>query len=277
MKITHYLYNAFIIESEEKKIAIDPGGLFFYRFRFSSLIPKVEWSDITHILVTHADPDHYWHADRVAEASRAPLICNKSMVREIKGLLKVLGPRDRGLAFTTTFPNLKTLAVGETIDCDGLKVTGVKTTHGELIIKLGPFRKAIKPGPEERIGWGSIGFSIEVDGVKLVNLGDTLLHVDEWASIESPDVLMLPIGGKSIHNTMDELEALEAVKVMRPKLVIPCHYNCPAFFTKTYNPADAQMFKREVEKLGIECSILHAAESLDFSLKSSESALSGVC
>jgi len=29
MKITHYLYNTFVIESGEKKIAIDPGALFF--------------------------------------------------------------------------------------------------------------------------------------------------------------------------------------------------------------------------------------------------------
>ena len=40
------------------------------------------------------------------------------------------------------------------------------------------------------------------------------------------------------------------------KLVIPCHYNCPAFFTKKYNPADDEMFKQEVEKMGIECSIM---------------------
>ena len=42
---------------------------------------------------------------------------------------------------------------------------------------------------------------------------------------------MIPIGGKAIHNTMDENEALEAVDIMQPLLVIPCHYNCPAFFT----------------------------------------------
>jgi len=30
MKITHYLYNTFIIKSGDKKIAIDPGALFFY-------------------------------------------------------------------------------------------------------------------------------------------------------------------------------------------------------------------------------------------------------
>ena len=67
MKITYYLYNTFIIESGSKKIAIDPGGLMFYFFRFTTMIPKSEWESITHIFVTHGDPDHYWHMDRVAK------------------------------------------------------------------------------------------------------------------------------------------------------------------------------------------------------------------
>ncbi len=60
---------------------------------------------------------------------------------------------------------------------------------------------------------------------------------------------MIPIGGKVLHNTMDEEEALQAVRIMRPKLVIPCHYNLPGFFSKNYNPADDKMFKNEVEKM----------------------------
>ena len=47
MKITHYLYNAFLIEWADKKIAIDPGALMFYYFKFTTLIPKSEWNDIT--------------------------------------------------------------------------------------------------------------------------------------------------------------------------------------------------------------------------------------
>ena len=74
---------------------------------------------------------------------------------------------------------------------------------------------------------------------------------------------MIPIGGKAIHNTMDVPQALRAVKIMQPKLVIPCHYNCPAFFTKTYNPADDQAFKAEVEKSGAQCVILKMGESVD--------------
>ncbi len=101
MKITHYLYNTFLIESGDKKIAIDPGALFCYYFRFTTLIPKSEWKDITHIFITHGDPDHYWHADRVAEASNASVVCNKTMVKNINGKTLMLGPRDKGLAFTT--------------------------------------------------------------------------------------------------------------------------------------------------------------------------------
>ena len=75
---------------------------------------------------------------------------------------------------------------------------------------------------------------------------------------------MIPIGGKTVHNTMDEKEALKAVQVMKPKLVIPCHYNCPAFFSKKYNPADEHEFKKEVEKLGINCAILHKGDSINY-------------
>ncbi len=262
MKITHYLYNTFLIESGNKKIAIDPGALFFYFFRLTTLIPKSEWKDITHIFITHGDIDHYWHTDRIAEVSRATVICNKTMVRNIEGKALLLGPRDKGLAFTTPIKNVHTISVNETIQLDGMSITGIKTTHGDLKIKLGPFSKTLKPGPDERVGWGAIGFNMKLDGKSIVNLGDTLLQAKEWKTINNPDVLMIPIGGKVIHNTMDEKEALQAVSIMQPKLVIPCHYNCPAFFTKKYNPANDEMFKEEVDKTDAKCKILHNGESI---------------
>jgi L-ascorbate metabolism protein UlaG (beta-lactamase superfamily) len=263
MKITHYLYNTFVIESGDKKIAIDPGGLFFYWFRFTTLIPKTEWDSITHIFVTHGDPDHHWHTDRVAKVSGAPVICNKTMLQEVKGKTLMLGPRSKGLAFTTELENVVTLSVGETIEIDGMSITGVKAAHGQLALKLGPFPITVKPGPKERIGWGSIGFDIYLDGRKIVNLGDTLLLENEWQAIDQPDVLMVPIGGKEAHNTMNVSEALRAVEIMRPKLVIPCHYDCPGLFSKNLNPADANRFKDEVEKAGAKAVILQMGDSID--------------
>ena len=263
MKIKYYGYNAFLIESGDKKLAIDPGALFFYWFRFTTLIPKTEWESITHIFVTHGDPDHYWHADRLAKASNASVICNKTMLRDVNGKALMLGPRDKGLAFTTVFNKLHTLCVDETIEIDGMLITGIKTTHGELNLKIGPFSKTFKPGPDERVGWGAIGFDIALNEKRIVNLGDTLLHEKEWQKINEPDVLMIPIGGKTVHNTMDVAEAVQAVSIMHPKLVIPCHYNCPALFSKKYNPADDKMFKKEVEKMGVECVILQKDDSIE--------------
>ena len=262
MKITHYLYNTFIIETSDKKIAIDPGGLFLYFLKFTTVIPESEWESITHIFVTHGDPDHYWHADRVAEASDAPIICNKTMVRNINGENLMLGPRDKGLAFTAAIKKLHLISVGETIQLDGMSITGIKATHGPLTIKLGPLSKTFIPGPDERVGWGAIGFHIQLDGKSIINLGDTLLHEKEWQSIKKPDVLMIPIGGKIIPNTMNEKEAIKAVKIIQAKLVIPCHYNSPALFSKKYNPADDKMFKEEVEKMGIECAIFGNGQSI---------------
>lgn len=262
MKIKFYLYNTFTIEWGNKKILIDPGAN-LYRLKFKSLIPKEDWADFTHIFVTHGDPDHHWYTDKIANASNAEVVCNKTMFRNVDGKELMLGPRDKGLAFTTAIQNVHTLSVDETIEVDGMRITGIKATHGPLTIKLGPFHKTLEPGPTERIGHGAIGFKIEVDGYTIVNLGDTLLHEKEWEYIKHPDVLMIPIGGKHAHNTMDEEEALKAVKVIQPKLVIPCHYNCPAFTEKNYNPADDLYFKTEVEQMGFQCEILKKWQHTD--------------
>lgn len=263
MHIRYYGYNTFIIEINNKKIAIDPGGLFLYFFRFTTLIPKSEWNDITHLFVTHGDPDHYWHFDRIANASKAKVILNKTMVKNINGKPLLLGPRSKGLAFNTTLDNLTLLSVGEVINLDGMTITGIESTHGPMIIKLGPFSKTFTPGPTERVGWGSIGFKIDVEGKCIVNLGDSLLLKEEWKTIKEPDVLMIPIGGSVIPNTMNEKEAVEAVKLMKPRIVIPCHYNSPGFFSKTYNPADVEWFKSEVEETGARCLALKAGESYE--------------
>jgi len=123
--------------------------------------------------------------------------------------------------------------------------------------------RTLTPGPDERVGWGAIGFNIRLDGKNIVNLGDTLLQEKEWQSIINPDVLMIPIGGRTAHNIMDENEAIKAIKIMLPKLVIPCHYNSPALFSRKYNPANNKMFKQEVEKMGFECVILNRGNSTE--------------
>ena len=263
MKFTYYLYNAFIIEWDDKKIAIDPGALFAYWFSFASLIPKKEWNDITHIFVTHGDPDHYVYADKLMEASGAPVIFNKTMVKEIDGKPFMLGPRSKGMAFDTAISNFHTLSVDESLELDGMKIRGIKTTHGPLTVKIGPFKRTEDPAENERVGWGSLGYEIKSNGKTIVNLGDSLLEAEQLKKIRNPDVLMIPIGGGQADNTMDDYEALEAVEIIQPKMVIPMHYDMPILFNKHYASVDESMFKREIEKLGSECMILKKGKSIN--------------
>ena len=48
MKITHYLYDAFLLEADGAKVAIDPGQNLWIR-KPESLIPESEWPSVTHL------------------------------------------------------------------------------------------------------------------------------------------------------------------------------------------------------------------------------------
>ena len=70
MRIVFYGYNTFLINYNDKRILIDPGAsLYLFGGWLKSVLPESEWAGITHILITTGDPDHYWHADRIAKSS----------------------------------------------------------------------------------------------------------------------------------------------------------------------------------------------------------------
>jgi len=263
MKLRYFLYNAFLIEDAKTKIAIDP-GLNLWIGKLNSLIPKSEWSSITHILATHGDPDHCWYIDRVAQSSKAPVVCGKELVKTEVEERFLLDPRNRGIHYSTKLDRLYPLDVGETMDVDGIRIAGLKAIHGPVVVYFlfGLLRREFAPGPGERVGLGAIGFKITVGDTTLVNLGDTLIQ-KEWEGL-NPDMLMIPIGGRIAKNTMNENEALEAVELISPKLVIPCHYNGAFFWKRNVNPADDGYFKKQVENMGIECRIMGYGDEIAF-------------
>lgn len=82
-----------------------------------------------------------------------------------------------------------------------------------------------------------VGFVIEIEGKKIYHAGDTD-KIPEMAELGEIDLALLPIGGTY---TMDALEAVEAVKVIKPKKVIPMHYG-----TLSETPGDPEKFKELV-------------------------------
>ncbi len=64
-----------------------------------------------------------------------------------------------------------------------------------------------------------VGYVIETEGKRLYHAGDTGL-IDEMNELGPIDIAFLPIGGKF---TLDIGEAVEAVKRIKPEVVVPMH------------------------------------------------------
>ncbi len=65
-----------------------------------------------------------------------------------------------------------------------------------------------------------LGFLIEIRGKRIYFAGDTD-NIAEMENLGPVDIALLPVGGGSV---MGHVDAARAVKVIRPKLAIPCHY-----------------------------------------------------
>jgi len=67
-----------------------------------------------------------------------------------------------------------------------------------------------------------VGYIISAGRIRIYHAGDTDF-IEEMARLEklNLDVALLPIGGTY---TMDEKEAADAVRIIRPKIAVPMHY-----------------------------------------------------
>ena len=291
MKITYYGYNSFLIEDSDIVIAIDPGASFYIPDFFRTIIPKDKWNAVTHILVTHGDPDHFSCAIPMTKKAGAAVVCGEALTEDF---------------LSNNVEDVHKIDVGEIVRFENLIVEGLSAKHGPLPVRLlgglmdikneiaqgthggkrvflGPLK--IFEGTEsmhvysrgtiklffglirlekENVDFarGCIGFKITIGDKSVVNLGDTIFQ-EEWEGLR-PDVLMIPIGGRVVGNSMDEQEALEAVRLIEPKTVVPCHYNCDFLWKRNINPADDEMFKREVEKMGIACHVMQYGDEIVF-------------
>lgn len=66
-------------------------------------------------------------------------------------------------------------------------------------------------------------FLLEAEKLRVVHLGDLgcLLDADQLEALGQTDVLMIPVGG---HFTLDAAQALDVVRQLDPRIIIPMHY-----------------------------------------------------
>ncbi|MBM3326918.1 MAG: MBL fold metallo-hydrolase [Calditrichaeota bacterium] len=83
---------------------------------------------------------------------------------------------------------------------------------------------------------GHCGYIVDLDGVKIYHAGDTdaIPHMRDFKC----DIALLPVSGTY---TMDPLDAVEAVNMLKPAVAIPMHWGGAANIGKR---EDAERFKK---------------------------------
>ena len=237
-EVFYFGYNAFLVKCHDKTLVIDPGRNLSW-FRTGTLIPRERWPDIDLILVTHAHPDHGHYALEMSKVAGANIVCGEDFKRFCRG--KSVDP--------------VVLRPGANFQSQGIDIFAIPVQHGPAVLSFLSrwFRFPL-------LAAGSIGYLIDIQGFKILTLGDTM-PLDSWGPLK-PHVFLAPIGGKV---TLSAEEALEAAKTFDAEYVIPCHYDCPLWFFKKLLPADPHEFARRVAQSGRKAVVLKENES--FTLK----------
>ncbi len=128
-----------------------------------------------------------------------------------------------------------------------VKALEARTTYCFKDFRVTPYYSI----PPEEARTTHLGYLFEIDWTKIYNMGDTSRSVVENAaaflrevSEESPDIAMLPIIGDTPDRKPEDAYIL--AKAIKPKIAIPCHYEC--FADRTIDPEKfVQLFKDEDE------------------------------
>jgi len=148
---------------------------------------EIKKTDI--VCVTHDHGDHLGDAVEICKRTRATFvgIYELGVYAGKQGVKDVVG-----------------INIGGTVDVKGIKITMVQAFHSST-----------RGAPT--------GFVVKAEGKTIYHAGDTGLFGDMKliGEIYRPDVALIPIGD---YYTMGPREAAEAVKLIKPAVVIPMHY-----------------------------------------------------
>ncbi|MDY9925583.1 metal-dependent hydrolase [Methanosarcina sp.] len=226
VKITWLGHAAFLLEAE-KKLLIDP---------FISGNPKALCSpedlDPDIIAVTHGHRDHL--GDTIAIGTRTG--CRIISIHEVANYIKSKGVFAEGMN------------KGGTMEVEGVTLTMTHALHSSSIDASGFSFDGGSPA----------GFVIGIGGHSIYHAGDTGVFGDMQliGELYKPEIALLPIGSRF---TMGIKEAVKAVELIEPEVVVPMHYN-----TFDVIRQDPEEFRKAVEaKVDTKVIIMKPGESIE--------------
>lgn len=206
MKVTYLGHASFKIESDGKTVFVDP----WLNGPMSPIkIGDVKKADI--VLVTHDHADHgYQEAIEICKKTGAYFIAINELAIKAKdedGLEKV-----------------HTLNIGGSVNAGGVDVTLVQAFHS-----------CASGAPT--------GFIVKFPSDSFYHAGDTGLFasMELFGELYDIDVFFAPIGS---YYTMSIEQAALATKLVKPKIVVPMHYN-----TFPVIEADPEKFREAVSEI----------------------------
>lgn len=190
IKLTWYSHSNFALDIDGEQVLIDP---FFTGNELAPVGAEAVAAD--YILVTHGHGDHVGDTVEIAKRTGALVISNFEICNwlQAQGLSRV-HPQHIGGGFHHPFGYLK-LTIAH---------------HGSAL-------------PDGSYGGNPAGLLLTVGEKKLYFAGDTgLFYSMRLIGEEGIDLAVLPIGDNF---TMGPDDALRAVKLIEPRIVMPIHYD----------------------------------------------------